>query len=565
MPRTEQREEEKGHLARSHSQHTLTDSSSIRSFASSSSTLASSPIVQNDIDDIDDDDDNDEKNFGLLSQDPSAEFSSIQHHHHHHHHHQQSWRKTPLTLHGLSSLIFLRLPFAILKPLLPSFIFTSPPRTLHPTSYLDGLRGVAALIVFLDHFVLNWYYVLRNGYLSSPTDVYFLQLPIIRLIFAGRASVGVFFVISGFVLSHKPLKRIRSGDKAAVLSTLSSSVFRRSMRLYIPIFVGTFISMNLAYNQYFTPVPARGEPIPPILPSYEEQVHHWWRYTTELIFPFWAGGIDPNRAYGPPYNGHLWTIPIEFYGSMVVFLTVLATAGARSGGLRMVLIAGVCGWGMKRGRWDIFSFLGGVVLAEWSLMSCAEGKGEEGRLPSHRERPVYTLRKPLNIGLLLLSLYLLSYAGESPSPGIYHLPLVPYTPLIWEPISLGREHFWLSIGSLLLIFTLVNSRTLQRPFETTFAQYLGDISYSLYIVHGMVLFTLGTYMQEKWTGQVGEDQWPESWGYFRAWGMTGVVVMVVGFWAADLFWRFVDQGAVRGGRWVEGAFVGRGRGRGEGR
>ncbi|KUJ10506.1 uncharacterized protein LY89DRAFT_596299 [Mollisia scopiformis] len=514
----------------------------------------------------------DEKSFNLLSQEEIYSFTPILPHRH-----RRSWRKTPLTTRGLFTLL--------LKPLLPSFIFTSPPVPLHSTSYLDGLRGIAALIVYMDHFVLNWFYPLRNGYLSSPTDTSILQLPIIRLLFAGRASVGVFFVISGFVLSHKPLSQLRSGNRSAVLQTLSSSVFRRSMRLFLPILFGTFISMNLAYNGYFTPVPSRGELIPPILPSYKAQVKHWWFYFLEIAFPFWDRGVDPNRAYGSPYNGHLWTIPIEFYGSMVVFLTVVAGSGARGEKTRMAGTMGLAGWSLRRGRWDVFSFLGGMVLAEWSLIRA--GEGERERLLSHHEdadmnlQPrVKVLLKVLNGLLLLLALFLLSYAGESPSPGFYHAFLIPCTPALWEPIFLGREHYWLTLGSLLLVFTLTNSPTLQRPFTTSFAQYLGRISYSLYIIHGMVLFTIGTYMQERYTGQVGEDKWvdngfgelveavvrvekvgfePGSWGFVRAWAAAGIVCTVVVFWATDLFWRGVDRGCVAGARWVEGVFVGRGR------
>lgn len=245
-------------------------------------------------------------------------------------------------------------------------------------------------------------------------------------------------------------------------------------------------------------------------------------------------------------------------------------------------------------------FFGGVVVCELSLSG-----GEEGGLPVHREyRPEFeghsfargsdtpallriagkslkvlqrgckpgirTLRAfkgPLNVVLLFVALFLLSYAGESPSPGLYHNFLVPWTPEIWEPIWLGREHFWLAIGSLLLVFALSNSTTLQKPFCSRFAQYLGDISYSLYIVHGMVLFTLGTNLQERWTGQVGRPEWVDNGAgelvevivtgvvnggtYAAAFVACGVINTVVVFWAADTFWRVVDRRCVGWGRWVE--------------
>ncbi|KAN0104229.1 Acyltransferase family domain containing protein [Hyaloscypha variabilis] len=518
-----------------------------------------------------------------------------------------SWRKTPLTPLGLG-LLLLRVLKAILIPLLPSplhhFLTSKPhtPRKLHATSYLDGLRGVAALIVLHSHFLTNWFYPLRSGYLATATDIYIMQLPILRLFYAGRASVAVFFVISGFALSYKPLSLLRKGSSSSgkVLEVLSSSVFRRWMRLWIPIVFGTFISALLANYALYTPVPSRGETIPPTFPTLREQLWHWWDALCVFWYPWTA--VDGNAPVGMPYNGHLWTIPIEFYGSAVVFACVLGLAGVQRGrGWGKVLVGtGVVGWSLRGGRWDVSLFVGGIVCAEWSLM-LAEWR--EGGLPIHAHPELSSqdsafttthlttaLRiskkaltalhlallpfKPLFLALsLLTSLFLLSYAGESASPGHFHAFLVPYTPLLYNTVSLGPEHFYLALGALLLLFTLSSSPTLQKPFTWRFPQYLGDISYSLYIVHGMVLFTLGTYLQQRWTGVVGEQKWvddgmgmlvevvvsvePEARVWWHGFLGAAVVDWVVVFWAADVFWRGVDGRVVGWGRWVEGAVGGR--------
>lgn len=159
------------------------------------------------------------------------------------------WRKTPLTRRGLTHL-----SLRILRHLLlPSYLQTPhpppPPRKLHATSYLDGLRGIAALIVVFDHFLVNWFENLKSAYLATPEDAYLIQLPIIRLLYSGRASVAVFFVVSGFALSVKPIGMMREGrgKEGEVLKVLSSGVLRRGMRLYLPIVAGTFISAVLAY------------------------------------------------------------------------------------------------------------------------------------------------------------------------------------------------------------------------------------------------------------------------------------------------------------------------------
>jgi hypothetical protein len=139
---------------------------------------------------------------------------------------------------------------------IPSFILALAPSffqssyeyntKLHPTSWLDGLRGFAALFVYFAHYILVWYPTLDKGYASGPDEYYIAQLPYIRVIFSGFGMVCLFFVISGYVLSYSSLQKIRNGDLPALFDTLASSVFRRWLRLFLPIFVSTFITMLIA-------------------------------------------------------------------------------------------------------------------------------------------------------------------------------------------------------------------------------------------------------------------------------------------------------------------------------
>ena len=85
---------------------------------------------------------------------------------------------------------------------------------LHNTAYLDGMRGLAAFAVFLCHLSYGtWdtghvYGAGEPGEKSANT--YLLQLPIIRLFYSGPPMVAIFFVISGYALSYKPLKQMRN-------------------------------------------------------------------------------------------------------------------------------------------------------------------------------------------------------------------------------------------------------------------------------------------------------------------------------------------------------------------
>src|ERR1700712_4308318 len=131
----------------------------------------------------------------------------------------------------------------------PSFFTPSSPNppTLRRTSYLDGLRGFAALVVYIQHHQL-WAHaaieapkVFENAY-GYEGKYFFSALPGVRTFFSGgHFAVTVFFVISGYVLSTKPLSLIQSGDYVKLGDNLASALFRRWLRLHIPVICTTFL------------------------------------------------------------------------------------------------------------------------------------------------------------------------------------------------------------------------------------------------------------------------------------------------------------------------------------
>jgi peptidoglycan/LPS O-acetylase OafA/YrhL len=102
--------------------------------------------------------------------------------------------------------------------------------------------------------------------------------------------------------------------------------------------------------------------------------------------------------------------------------------------------------------------------------------------------------------------------------------------------------FWSEIAAIQLLLSLENFSVLQKPFSTSFALYLGDISFSLYIVHFVMFLTVGrnaTVFLINWTGNYG-------WGFC----LGGVVLSPLLVWIADLQWRAFDEGSVRFARWI---------------
>jgi hypothetical protein len=204
--------------------------------------------------------------------------------------------------------------------LLPTFVQTTirpvdqskPSKPIHPTAWLDGMRGIASFLVFIFHISYATHDVATAWAPDAKQD--FLRLPIIRFFYHGPAMVSIFFVLSGYALSYKPAKQMKSGETDALLRGLSSSVFRRGMRLYLPCIASTLmIVMIVRIGMYDWTRELANDGAR--LTGYRDR--HAWRYDTfaEQMWHWgtsFIGFMNPFTGKRMYLDGHLWTIPLEF-------------------------------------------------------------------------------------------------------------------------------------------------------------------------------------------------------------------------------------------------------------
>ncbi|TVY84719.1 hypothetical protein LSUE1_G003028 [Lachnellula suecica] len=441
--------------------------------------------------------------------------------------------------------------------LLPSFLITpkdKPPRKIYKTSYLDGLRGVAALFVVFHHYAITFTAISQEGYhdeTSPETHEWLLLLPFVRVIHSGKFMVSIFFVISGYVLSYRGLKLAREGKGVELLESLGSSVFRRWLRLHLPVIASTFLAFLLARGDAFTglnegwshEVIQKREPLPVHMDSFGEQFWDWYYNTVALCDPMRYGA-----AFSSTYNiNNLWTIPVEWMGSMVVFVTVLGIANMRTW-VKVAILVGLVSWCENTTRWEPATFLCGALLAELSLVRSAYL--ELSTLPVSDEKTFRVNRSPgllhiaPKIGWALVFLFGI-YLGSHPQNFAEHTPgyraLIAMIPSQW---TLNYEWFYPPVGAMILVLALENAPFLQRIFTTSIAQYLGHISFSLYMLHGPILFSLSQWLVPKCMDLTGG--WANGQVGFGAGMLLAALVFVpVTVWASDVFSRLVDEKCVR--------------------
>ncbi|KAI0129719.1 acyltransferase family-domain-containing protein [Xylariales sp. AK1849] len=435
---------------------------------------------------------------------------------------------------------------------------------------LDGLRGYAALAIMNYHILRAYQSFVFYGYglpqasgkecaRDSDVDAYnrwFHQLPILRMFYSGTWPISVFFVLSGFALSYKPLKeaRLRGEGFSKCATTVASSLFRRPCRLYLPPLISSFITLVAIQLGAFEPgreivsnpslVPVVAEIHPPRFDNFMLQLVDWLGHAWGMLQIFrWE---DPANGY----DIHLWTIPTEFRCSLAIFL--ITPVYVRINVLpRQFMMGCMVVYVYTLDRWDVALFLAGLLVADFAIPRLDEVQDDNFRIGNIWEKPASrydTIINVLKMVLLMISLLLLSSPElcASQTPGYQLLSqLIPSS----DPAPF---RFLPNLGGILLVALIIHTRTsnslVKILLSSALPQYLGQISYSLYIVHGPLIHALAyVNFQIFWSLTGTESVWSYTLGfivgYVRFVGLT--------IWIADIFWSAVDEPCVRLARFME--------------
>jgi peptidoglycan/LPS O-acetylase OafA/YrhL len=436
--------------------------------------------------------------------------------------------------------------------LLPNKIFRrSNPLPITPTSYLDGLRGFAALMVYcLHHQVwahesLNADAIIENAF-GYNRQYYFAAFPGIRTFFSGgHLAVSIFFVISGYVLSAKPLRLMRQGEMVKLGDNLSSALFRRWLRLYMPVISTTFIWMLLNYFIRDLSI------LRPEAKLFDE-IWRWYADIKEFTFIFREGG-EPWFTY----NFHVWTIPLEFKGSIVVYTALMAFSRCTKS-MRLWCTTGLVFYFLYIcDGWYLASFVAGMLLCDLDLLA------EENELPSIIQR-FEAYKDSIFVSLFVIGIYLGGVPAFSKdisvlreSPGWHYLSFL-------KPQAVySYKQFYLFWAGVFIVVAVPRIAWLKRFMESSFCQYLGRVSYAFYLVHGPILWSIGdrVYAAIGWTKEshvITITNWINVFP-LPQWGPMGLefsflaaqlILLPLTLWVARIVTSLVDESSIRFSRWA---------------
>lgn len=414
------------------------------------------------------------------------------------------------------------------------------------------MRGLAALFVFIYHLSYSSHDVL-TAYGADGSNYEFLKLPFIRFFYSGPAMVAIFYVVSGYALSYKPVRQMRSHDWSGLQQTLASSIFRRAIRLYLPCILSTLLIVLLVRLGVYETTREIANDAARLTHVRETHLHHF--DTTGEQLSDWAGKmwtfVHP-WSFGTKdteidIDRHLWTIPMEFRSSLVLYLTQAGLARCKPL-IRGSLLAALIVWCFFKDRWEMVLFYSGFLFAEInhfspSLTLSPASLSLSSSSSSSTKRKHHAKQTAL-IFTFLAGIYLCSQpqVSSSHSPGYATLTaLIP--PWIAHP-----QRYYPSFGALLLVLSTSLSPALQSLFTNRPVQYLGYISFPLYLLHGPVTHTLGYKSMEVLWRVLGDRGWRKEIGFLIA----GALDVGATVWAADVWARGVDERVVVFAKRVEG-------------
>ena len=358
----------------------------------------------------------------------------------------------------------------------------------------EGLRGIAALSVWLAHFCLTFfpagfsllYPALQTTPAAEGPMERFLRMPVLSAFWDGNFAVAIFFVLSGYVLS-KPYYFGRN------IESLRDRYLRRYFRLAIPIAASVFVGYGLMKLGTFQNIAAAN-------------VSHsdWLR--SFFVVPATVTGAIQDSLYRVMFLGEarfnppLWTMRVEFVGSLITFAfyALMPEGPVRKCLHYSMALASII---LFTGADAIYycAFLAGALL--WVI-------------PPPRAL--------WNWALLALGIALGGYQFD----GFYGW--------LHAPAGYDAKAFYNAFGAFAILWAL-RSGMLDFALASRLGRTLGRLSFSLYLTHFFVLSTFSCWFFVRFA-----PIWPR----WEVALVDFVLSTPLLFIAAYIFERFVDRPGV---------------------
>lgn len=305
----------------------------------------------------------------------------------------------------------------------------------------ESIRGLACIAVVFSHLSLTFYpYLHRFDQKDQAKGVfdYFIHHSPFAFWYSGTAAVFVFFVLSGFVLTYAIVKNNNIPRKVLEMS------IKRYPRLAIPTFLSCIIAWAvLAFSDLDSSL-----------------VNHWFQVYAQqnvtLSQSLYEGSIGSFLFGSSSINWVLWTMQIELFGSLLLFLLLLCFNFYKPlfwfGSFLLPFLGLYLG---ERFFLGLLSFVIGCYIY------------------------LYAKQISVQIGIVLLCLGLY-FAGVHNTSHAYHW--------LYKIIGYRTYDYVNFFAGILIVYSVLLTPKISQWLDKKPLVYLGKLSFSIYLLHMTLIY-----------------------------------------------------------------------------
>ncbi len=325
-----------------------------------------------------------------------------------------------------------------------------PISNIHFLPYFDGLRGLAALVVFFGHSACSVYPALTSGNLdlSGLSFLPALARTPFSLLTAANSAVCIFFVLSGYVMS---MVAIRSSESFVAISA------RRYLRLAGPAIGSCLLSAFLLKHHFYF-----NQSVADLTAS--SWLKQWFLFDGHYQTALKEGLLDIFKMPNSTYNSSLWTMYVELWGSLTIFSIIHLVKNKNLRLFSFVLATVLAGKIFH--KYEFYCIFAGAVSFHVNQLFNFQFKKEW-----------------INTFCVFIGVFLCSYPDFAPrgNGGVFYNWAATRYFVTW----------YHALGGILIVHFIHNSNLFRKFFSFPLFLWLGKISFSLYLIHLPIICSLG--------------------------------------------------------------------------
>lgn len=326
-------------------------------------------------------------------------------------------------------------------------------------NWITGLKGIAALTVFIHHFFLYFYPAFCNGETNSLRTSNSIELKIIKTplnIFGwgGNFAVCLFFMISGFLIAYSYFVLNKRKQKI-------DSIFKRYFNLMFPILFSSVIIFFVLKSQIF-----RTENLLTLYKSIGLK-SYYSNFNLNLIDVIKQSVYIIFNTSSAEINPPLWTMKAELSYSILSMMILYI-------------------FGKDKKRIFVYIFL--LLFNINNYFSCFVLGIILSDIYYNKNEIFNKLnKKDIKLAILITGLYLASYTYLASYSKLYSI-------LSFDLKNIDPNLLYHTIGSFLIMTFILLSDFSKRILSNKYIVKIGNLSLNIYLFHWLIINTMSMFI-----------------------------------------------------------------------